>query len=310
MRNIPARMLVGVSLLVAVLVIGATVLLVRPTQTQAVGGAADAVCMGCQNVDPSKPRYCKTIPCSDSTAGFGTNGFCITSGICLGQSTSGLNGFGLDKVAQILGPLMQALLKGSQNGSASPSDTSLPANCQPPANSSGVGAQLIASSSSSTPGTYDYLSSPCNTSGSTGASNLLGTPFAGAGANGLTSSLLGSNCTDPTACGFASIADQLKSGLDNLAPATSSSTSVSSTTPIRNATSTAAATTTMVSGYQGTGSNISPQGLTLERSASTVIFIYAPVGENSQIAGFISCNVTGANAVPYIPLSAIQNACR
>lgn len=298
-----------------------------PSSALAMGSMADSMCV---TVIPSCP--CNTVPgpngctaginqfmcpnnCWDVTAGFNTYGTCIAPHKCQGSSTSGPNGFGLGQVAQILGPLMSALMMNSQNGSASPTDTSLAPCYQQATTTAGVSGQLLASSS---PLVGANSGTPCDYGASngypTGSSNLLGySPYqySSSGANSLTNALTGSNCADPTICGLSSIADRLTSTVAGSSTLVSTPASTdTSTTPIPP--QQAATTTSGLPGgqYQGTGSNISPQGLTVEKSGTTLIFTYSPVGVNAQITGFISCNVTAANAVPYIPLSAIQNACK
>lgn len=304
----------GAASLIAIVMIAFAVL--HPWQVSAVGGAADLVCFGCQNTDPSKPGYCKSIPCSDSTFGFGTTGRCSSSGVCLGTGTSGPNGFGIGQVAEILGPLMSALMQSSQGAGSSPV---LPTPCQATA-PTGVAAQLLASTtaSSTTPTPTNIPCGSGTTNPITTSSLLTGStlvPNFSTSGTSLTNALNGTNCGDAATCGISDLANQLTSsvageGADtgtNLVPNNAIVPSASSS----DATTTDATTT--VSGQVGifdTGSTIAPQGLTIGKDASAIIFNYAPLGQNAQIAGFIPCDANAANAVPYVPLSAIQNACR
>jgi hypothetical protein len=390
----------------------------------AVGNVADTMCAvwipthcGCKQVDgpngscqpnPQNTYGCPVGICKDTTNLFATDGICVAPGRCQGMTTSGPNGFGLGQVAQILGPLMSALMQNSQNGSASPTDTSLSSACQTNTSATSVSGQLtgatttiatltIAAGTSTavtlagtadlsastttgpvplavtfstkqagmldfgdgqsvavaactvdtsgncaartahtytTQGVFTVALSTTNATGAcdygyglsggypSGSSSLLGySPnlYTSSGAGSLISSLTSGNCSDPTTCGLSNIASQLTSTLNNtgsLVPNSSTSTASSNGTVRQDQNGTpipaASSTTKTVGGgeYQGTGSNISPQGVTVQKSGTTLVFQYSPAGENAAIAGFISCNVSAANAVPYIPLSAIQNACR
>jgi hypothetical protein len=380
-----------------------SVLALTTERAFAVGTAADAFC-GAQYCAPGKcvpgPNHpcppCQAIACSDVTSLFTSTGFCQNSipGLCVGTGTNGPNGFGLNQVAQILGPLMSALMQGSQNGSASP-DTTLPASCQTQT-PTGVATQLTGApvatltitvgnsaavtgsttvgtatlsalpASGSAPlsvtfstqqagtldfgdgqntpvtactadssgncstqtthvytiqGTYTATLSTVNNTASGACdygtpsftpSSLLGTtPTIG---TSLTSALSGSTCSDPTTCGLSSIASQLTSTVSGN-DTTGSLIPIGPFSPTIGIAATSSPTSTqptVLSGgyYQGTGSTVSPQGLTLQRDASTIVFNYLPVGSNSQIAGFISCGANSANVIPYVPLSAIQNYCQ
>lgn len=303
MKALPRQYLLnGAAVLVALIIVGFAAL--NPLEARAVGSAADLMCIGCQ-MDPTKPLYCPTVTCTDITSLFSTTGHCAAPGVCLGTGSSG--GFGLDKVAQILGPLMQALMKGSQNGSASPSDTSLTTPCQSTA-PTGVAAQLTSSPTTA--------SSPCDVAGaSTVPSSLLTSSLTPTySTNALTNALTGSNCTDAATCGISNLAGQLASATSSTAGPSVSLVPNNAIVP--QATVVASSTATSSTNLYGqgvllaTGSSIAPQGLNVMRNGSDLVFNYAPLGQNSQIAGFISCSVSAANAVPYVPLSAIQNACQ
>ena len=304
-------------------VIGALILL-SAERVYAMGAAADAMCTGCVWDPKAGANYCPVKFCQDVTAGYSTPGTCLGGPTqCVASGTSGPNGFGLNQVAQILGPLMSALMQNSMNGSNSPTDTSLAVPCQ--TTPTGIAAQLVASSSTSTNSSGN--SNPCyygyNTTPSTLSSGLLGTsaystPTYGSGvASDLTNALSGSSCSDPTTCGISAIADQLTATLAGDTPASSASTTdttaptnVSDTTAIPAASSTATTTSSGTGAYWATGSNIAPQGITVEKDGNTLLFFYTPLGTNAQISGFIACDTTSANAVPYIPLSVIQGACQ
>lgn len=108
---------VGILLLVAIFALSLISPLIARAQSP---NAADLMCTGCQ-MDPTKPRYCLTVPCSDPRS---PTGMCALPGVCLGQSYTGLSGLssgvdtGLSALSKALGPLISQLLQGQ---SSSPS---------------------------------------------------------------------------------------------------------------------------------------------------------------------------------------------
>ena len=99
--------------LVAALALSA--LFALPRESAAVGTAADAMCT-CQ-MDPSKPRYCPTVPCFDITSNFTTSGMCVSPGKCLAKSAQGQNG-GMGDLKQALDAVKSILdmMKGQGGG--------------------------------------------------------------------------------------------------------------------------------------------------------------------------------------------------
>lgn len=138
------RTLSVAALIVAVgAIAGLAFLMLTPRQSGAEGLMGDMQCVGLQcpcGTGPGQNGPCSgagngklNCPCSDVTSGFPTSGICVsaTPPKCKAVSTGGKDGFGLDKVMQILGPLMQQLMKGGQgggSGSGSGSTGSTPSN--------------------------------------------------------------------------------------------------------------------------------------------------------------------------------------
>ncbi|MHB1086872.1 MAG: hypothetical protein ACYCZ0_03950 [Minisyncoccota bacterium] len=113
----------------------------------------------CQLQDPKKPLYCPTVTCIDVTNGFPTTGFCVAPGICKGTATGGKDGFGLDKVAQILGDLMGKLMgqKGGDTPQPPPPPGGDTASKIPPTCT--LTSSTVSSNASSTTATLSWSSS-------------------------------------------------------------------------------------------------------------------------------------------------------
>lgn len=97
-----------------------------PHATHAMGAAANAMCASCQ-MNPNKPQYCPTVTCFDLTNGGKTNGMCSKPGVCLGQTSAGLDG-----LQQALGMAKQImdLLKGAGgDGGGGDAGAQVPGGC-------------------------------------------------------------------------------------------------------------------------------------------------------------------------------------
>jgi len=264
------------------MIVAAFILGFKPQVTLAVGSAADAICAASQCNQPHKPP-CAAVACGDSTNGFSTSGFCVSStpGICGAQSSSGQNGGmqGLQQAMQALQAIQQMLqqMKGGGGGG-------------------GGGGSSSPSGESTTPGLggcaqYYNVTTPSSDPCAVyipPISNALGSTTDTSAANDLISSLLSGSYANQT-------------------PFTSGTTGTTNTSSQAQVTGTNGTPATPSSASSFTGSIVPASGLSGDIQYSTqdvtVLVNNVDTKGNTQVAGFYGTPAGGQ------PTSVIASMC-
>ena len=269
---------------VAVMFVAVGTFLFTPLKASAVNLEGDLICMSCQ-MDPTKPRFCPTVPCPDSTSGYTTPARCAFPGKCQAIGAAGGDQFGLDIVKSMLGSLMQKLMQGGGSGSGSGSGSGASGTTGP----TGCGSYVATSdvtqvSTSNTGGVCYYYQAPV-------------------------SSLLNGN--DTTAGNGLSLSEQLNALTDSNANTISNNNANTSSalnrqvnTQTKSAT-TSTSTTAVKQGVQGGLTSGIRGDMQVFSNGVTILAASVDANGNSSTAGFY-----GANTVTGQPVSTIVNLCK
>lgn len=261
--------------------------IIIPLRADAVGTAADAMCnpvipqCPCGQV-PNPKGGCMgganmfMCPCMDSTNSFTTTGVCVAANKCQAQGTSGKDGFGLDKVAQMLGGLMQQLMQAAKGGgdSGSGSGSSM-------TGTTGCTTYTQVSSPTSNPCEYYVPSVSASLDGTTGTSNLsdLLNQIDTTSNTGTTNTNTDTSGTTNTNSNVSNTLGQVNATTNqtqNVVPATTTSNVVSTTT--------ASNPFTLVPGVRG--------DIQLLSGGATFVAGTRDEAKNTEIAGFYGAATT------------------